>query len=373
VTEEDWPIVYREVHLIGGAYAVNDPNEKDKVYIFPNTLDGQQFVLKIPNFGKLFYELRKLKINKIVGVEFLYHVMQIDEISPTEWRTYSSYKNNSWAHIEAFWRWGNISFEAYKCKNGHLWDLSKRIQHQITTLNNSLQHLSLTYRRQLKSKVADGFKDNMRFENGYSSYIYDSFQHFLFDACMLRDYIAEFVFHYVVPPEVKLGEKHMTTTSKIYNKYFKNRDVTSDYEVYFKDICSPMGWLNELGVYRDLVMHACPLSMPKQRVWIRTKTIELLGEKSLPQIIAPIPKKPLDLKSERDSFKYFSDFERQASAFFNQANDEDESIDILSFACDVMDNFSMLLWLTIEQSPIKGIRQSFGPHNIIGDVKMTKS
>ncbi|MCU8395879.1 hypothetical protein M2G63_20510 [Vibrio vulnificus] len=369
MVNNDWPVAFREVHLIGGAYAINDPNEKDKVYIFPNSLDGQQAVLTIPSYSKLFYAIKKLRISKIVGVEFLNHVNQIDGISPTEWRAYSSYKSNSWAHIEACWKWGDISFEAYKCKNGHLWDLSKRIQHQITTLNNSLQHLSSTYRRQLNSKVADGFEDNERFENGYSSYIYDSFQHFLFDACMLRDYIAEFVFHYVVPLDVKSGEKHMTTTSKIYNKYYKSREVSSDYEVYFKNICSSNGWLNELGVYRDLVMHACPLSMPKQRVWIRTGTIELLGNKLLPQIIAPIPKKPLDLKNERNSFKYFSDFERQANAFFNQANDEEESIDILSYAIDVMDNFSTLLWLTIEQSPLKGIQQTFGPHNIIGNVR----
>ncbi|WP_434145436.1 hypothetical protein [Photobacterium leiognathi] len=161
----------------------------------------------------------------------------------------------------------------------------------------------------------------------------------------------------------------MTTTSKIYNKYYKNREVTSDYDIYFKNICSSNGWLNELGVYRDLVMHACPLSMPKQRVWIRTGTLQLLDNKLLPQIIAPIPKDPLSLKNERNSFKYFNDFEQQANAFFNQANDEDESIDILSYAINVMDNFSELLWLTIEQSPLEGIQQTFGPHNIIGKVR----
>jgi len=34
----DWPIVFREVHLLGGGYAINSPEEKDKVFIFPNTL-----------------------------------------------------------------------------------------------------------------------------------------------------------------------------------------------------------------------------------------------------------------------------------------------------------------------------------------------
>jgi hypothetical protein len=221
----------------------------------------------------------------------------------------------------------------------------------------------------LHSRITDGFKDNERFENGYSSYIYDSFQHFIFDACMLRDYISEFVFHYVVPQEVKLNEKHMTTTSKIYNKYFKNRDVSSGYEVYFKDICSLDGWLNELGVYRDLVMHACPLSMPKQRVWIRTATVELPGNKLLPQIIAPIPKNPLELKQDRNSFKHFSDFEQQVNEFFTQSNNPDESIDILLYALNMMDNFSELIWRTIEQSPLNGMQQTFGPHNMIGGVR----
>ena len=50
----DWPIVFREVHLLGGGYAINSPEEKDKVFIFPNTLTNQTAVLTLKNFNQLY-------------------------------------------------------------------------------------------------------------------------------------------------------------------------------------------------------------------------------------------------------------------------------------------------------------------------------
>jgi hypothetical protein len=292
---------------------------------------------------------------------------------PPEWRSYASFNDKRWAHVEAGWKWGQISYQAYKKERGHLWDLSKRIQHQISTLNNTFRSLSLAYRGQLNSKIKDDFKAGDRFENGYSLYIYDAFQHFLFDACMLRDYISEFVFHYVVPSELKARDVHMTTTAKIFNGFYKNREVQSDFDRYFKEICGQDGWLNMLSLYRDLVMHACPLSMPKQQVWIRCEATELLGGKLLPRIVAPIPNDPLALKTERNSFEFFRDFQKQADDFFGKSNNQDTSIDLLEYSCVVMDEFSKLLWLSAEQSPLEGEIMSFGPHNIIGDVRTIKS
>ncbi|WP_429170604.1 hypothetical protein, partial [Aeromonas rivipollensis] len=102
-----------------------------------------------------------------------------------------------WANIEACWTWSNIGNEAYTQQNGHLWDLSKRISHQATLLNKTLRDLSLAYRNQLFS-IVESFKPDNKFINGFSDDIYAKFQHFLYDACVLRDYISEFVFHYVV-------------------------------------------------------------------------------------------------------------------------------------------------------------------------------
>jgi hypothetical protein len=134
---------------------------------------------------------------------------------------------------------------------------------------------------------------------------------------------------------------------------------------YFKEICGQDGWLNKLSLYRDLVMHACPLSMPKQRVWIRCEATELLGGKLLPRIVAPIPNDPLDLKTERNSFEFFRDFQKQADDFFGKSNNLDTSIDLLEYSCVVMDEFSELLWLCAEQSPLEGEIMSFGPHNTL--------
>lgn len=367
----DWPIVFREVHLLGGGYAINSPEEKDKVFIFPNTLTNQTAVLTLKNFNQLYSSLNSLG-HKVIGVNFLYHEMHFDGSSLPEYRFYHDYKNETWAHTEARQKWGEISNSAYRMQKGHLWDLSKRIQYVIDTINNSFYDLSIIYRKQLNAKVIkNDLKIGQKFEDAFSSLIYDKFQIFLFNACILRDYIAEYVFHYIVPNDIKT-DKHMNTTSRIYKKYYEKRTVTSEFDKYFKDICSPTGWLHKLGVYRDVVMHACPLSMPNKKAWVRLDSINLIGSQQAPRIIAPIPRNPELIKLERNNYEFFQDFTKQVDQFFDRSNDEDKSIDLLEYSLEVMQNFSKLLWETIYLSPVQGEIMAFGPHNIIGDIKITR-
>ncbi|WP_243836576.1 hypothetical protein [Acinetobacter haemolyticus] len=272
----DWPHVRREVHLLGGVFAVNSPENKDQVFIFPNSFANKTPLITLKSFGQLYIGLEKFGL-KAIGTEFLYHTIHFDGSALPEFRFNSSYKDTNWLHDYARQAWGEISFSSYKIQHGHLFDLSKRIQYLINSLNNSFFGLSMSYRNQLNARVIKKeLKIGQKFEDAFSQLIYDKFQIFLFNACILRDYISEFVFHYIVPDELKL-EKHMTTTSRIYKKYYKDRSVETDFDKYFKEICSPTGWLQKLGAYRDLVMHACPLSMPNKRAFIRLGSISLSG------------------------------------------------------------------------------------------------
>lgn len=367
----DWPTVIREVHLLGGGYAINSPDKRDKVFIFPHTLSNKNAVLAIEHFNYLYRDLRRLGLNPI-GTEFTYFESQFDGSDLPEWRFNYSYKKNVWAHSDARQKWGEISNSAYDLQKGHLWDLSKRIQYAIDTLNNSFQYLSVIYRKQLNARVVcKQLKIGQRFQDAFSSLIYEQFQVFLFNACILRDYLSEFVFHYLIPDERKT-DKHMTTTSKIYKKYYQGRTFKSEFDNYFKEICSDIGWLHKLGVYRDLVMHACPLSMPNKKAWIRLGSIDLKGGQEFPIIIAPIPKNPELIKLERNSFKFFKDFMNQAEMFFDQSNEKEDSIDLLEYSVEIMGQFSKLLWELIESSPVKGEMIHFGEHNIIGEIKISR-
>lgn len=362
----DWPYAHREVHLLGGIYAINDPEKKDKVFLYPNCIDGSKAVITIPEFKKLYGGIRKINLDPIIGVDFYWNEDQVEGICPPEWRAVTSISGQQWAHTDLGWRWGRISNQAYKEELGHLWDISKRIERQISTLSDTYRSLSLAYRNQLHSKVESGFEVGGKFENGYSSYIYNAFQHFLFDACMLRDYLSEFIFHYVVPSHIKDDITHMAITSKVFQKFYKGYEVETELDIYYKNICEDGGWLNILGCYRDLVMHACPLSMPKQRAWIRCETIAIGNNKQLPRIIAPIPKNPAVIKNDRNSFKYFKDFKAQANDFFGKSNNKDESIDLLEYSSEVMSEFSVFLRLAVERSPVEGITMVFDRRNIVG-------
>lgn len=368
----DWPQVLREVHLLGGAYAISSPEKKDKVFIFPNTFDNKSPVITLKSFGQLYIALDRFG-TKAIGSEFLYDAIHFDGSSLPEFRFYHDYKSNQWAHDYARQSWGEISVSSYRLQNGHLFDLSKRIQHMITSLNNSFFELSMSYRNQLNARVIKkDLKIGQKFDDAFSHLIYDKFQIFLFNACILRDYLSEFVFHYVIPNEIKT-EKHMTTTSRIYKKYYKDRGVETEFDKYFKEICSSTGWLHKLGSYRDLVMHACPLSMPNKRAWIRLGAISLSDAKQLPRIIAPIPKSPDLISTERNKFEFFTDFTGLIDQYFDRSNDESESIDLLEYSVEVMQNFAKLLCETIPLSPIEGQMMIFGRHNIIGEVKITSS
>ena len=121
----DWPHVRREVHLLGGVFAVNSPENKDQVFIFPNSFANKTPLITLKSFGQLYIGLEKFGL-KAIGTEFLYHTIHFDGSALPEFRFNSSYKDTNWLHDYARQAWGEISFSSYKIQHGHLFDLSKR-------------------------------------------------------------------------------------------------------------------------------------------------------------------------------------------------------------------------------------------------------
>ena len=107
--------------------------------------------------------------------------------------------------------------------------------------------------------------------------------------------------------------------------------------------------------------------MPNKRAWIRLGAINLSDEKKLPRIIAPIPKNPDLISIERNKFEFFSDFTGLIDQYFDRSNDESESIDLLEYSIDVMENFSKLLCVMCAEKTggfnLVNYRHSSGVHH----------
>lgn len=368
----EWPWAGRHVHFLGGIHAVNNP-KSGNIDVFPRTLDGINLSIEMPSYKHLYLELEKIGLKDVIGTEFFTSPDNYNGTSPPEWRTQTRFKDISWSHLEAERRWSNIANEGYEKNNAFLWDISKRISHQIRTVNESFKVLAFSYRNQLSTRVKKENLDfNSRFLDGYSSKIYDAFQHFLFDICSLRDYLSEFIFYFILSEEEKSGEHHMTTTSRIYKKFFKDKPQGTALRNYYKSGCSDKGWLNELGAYRDLVVHACPLSMAGGNVMLRMGSVSIADGKVLPKIIAPIPNNPEEIKVKRSSFESFKGLENKVTEFFERANDTRNSRDILTYAFEVMLNFSEFSWRILNDSPFKGRQITITSKDIIGDIQVIK-
>jgi len=366
----NWPIAWRDVHFLGGIHAINLPSS-NKVKIYPSTTDDKTAIITIPTYQQLYVGLDQLGLNELVGTEFYTDISQIDGSAPSEWRVHTAYKSKSWSHIEAIWHWSHISNQGYKLKNAFLWDIAKRISHQISTLNESFKVLSRRYRDQLMGRcIQEKIEIGSKFEDRFSKDIYNSFQHFLFDACTLRDYLSEFIFHFILSDEEKSGVKHMNMTSRIFKKYFKDKSQPTVFRKNFKSACGKNGWLNILGSYRDLVTHACPMSMAGGYFWIRVESLKLNDGKLLPKIVAPIPLNPEEIKLERNTLESFERFDQKLKEFFGKSNDEKQSVDILTYSKAVMGNFSSFIWELAEESPYKGIKHTITDDEIVGKIKI---
>lgn len=366
----NWPISGRDVHFLGGIHAINLPSS-NQVKVYPSTIDGKSAVITIPTYQKLYEGLAQVGLSELVGTEFYTDVSHTDGSAPSEWRTHTAYKSKPWSHTEAIWHWSHVSNQGHKLKEAFLWDIAKRISHQISTLNESFKVLSHRYRKQLMGRcIREKIEIGSKFEDGFSKEIYSSFQHFLFDACTLRDYLSEFIFHFILTDEEKLGVQHMNITSRIFKKYFKDKSQPTVFRANFKNACDKNGWLNILGSYRDLVTHACPMSMAGGHLWIRVESITLNEGKLLPKIVAPIPLNPEAIKLERNTLESFDKFDQKLKEFFGQSNDEKQSHDILTYSKTVMANFSSFIWELAEESPYKGIKHTITDNDVIGKIKI---
>ena len=187
----EWEQVVREVHLLGGGRALNgmDPS----VNIRPNAVSGKLAVVTLKSFGSLYSDLKLLGLEPI-GCDFITTTEAAEGQSPPEWRS-RNIVSPTWLCADQGHEWSFIANAAFKQKKGYLYDIASRISHQIRACEWRLRQLSEAYAEQLSSRLqSKSFQEGQRFLNGYTSLCYLALHSFLVEACVLRDYLAEFYY-----------------------------------------------------------------------------------------------------------------------------------------------------------------------------------
>ena len=292
---------------------------------------------------------------------------------PTNWRTYHPWQDTVWPCRDEIDRWAQIGYAASKTKNVKLWDVARRISHQLRVVQWRLRQISESYREQLHARAASaGFRTGVRFEDGFTWLAYLSVQAFLVDACVLRDYLAEF-FAAFACPDRDLSQRYQITRmaalrTKILDKITLSNEATSELQAITKE----GGWLFELGAYRDLVVHCVPLARADRSLQALTTELIITGVGPIPAISLPIPRDPSAIAQSRASGAHLATLEEELTFFVRANRGTAPSLDGLVYAYVSLDNLTKLTRMLAGHSPVAPELPHITEADFIGEIKITR-
>lgn len=355
---------------MGGCRAIN--NQGPVVQFNPPTLEGKQAQFQINQYGGIFHSLESLGFG-IIGVDFYSHVLEAKGSVPPDWRSYHRTSHTSWPTEEIAQRWRNIGHAAFKQKNGKLWDIASRIGYQLRVCDWRLREISEAYCNQLIAQIhLKSFKVGQKYEDGFSWLSYLSIQSFLVDACILRDYLSEFMADFIYNGTVELGNLRITAMGAFKKKVLNKITEPDGFTQELMYATSNGGWLTLLGNYRDMVVHSAPLVQAERKLFSVCNEIKIIGGGSMPIICCPIPENPDEISSSRSTGSHFEDFEKQFNVFVEAAKGDIPMIDGLDYASAALGNLAKLSEKAAEKSPILPEMMVIDSSNIIGEIKTTR-
>ncbi|WP_146256314.1 hypothetical protein [Pseudomonas sp. LLC-1] len=341
----DRPQVLRELHTLGGGRVINGLD--DTAFVQPAPLDAEEFDISIRDFTTLYSDISDLGLT-IIGCDF-YHGG--NEYNPPEWRPKNLRGAPAWICSEQGHRWLFLANSAFKRKQGLLYDICARISHQIRTCEWRLRQLSEAYFDQLNGRLKSGrFEAGQRFLDGHTSLCYLAFQAYLVDACVLRDYLAEFYTEVMLRPN---DHKLKITAIKGLLKIWKSNPPVDSAGSIFKASVDGEGWLSELGAYRNLVVHTAPLASADRTLLSFTRFITLSNGQELPAIKVPIPQNPSEIIGSRSSEHYFKDSELGFARNRNFIDDHTNTLDALEYAHTTLQKLAGLCESIILTAPFE--------------------
>jgi hypothetical protein len=352
---KDWPCCGREVHLHGGLLAINEPMS-DEVRFWPPKVQGNVVSIKILSYHSLHAALQARGL-QIVGTEFITHELEASGAAPTQWRSYSD--NAQEENWEACQRWSQISNAAFHHRNGVCYDLSSRISYQLESSSQRLKELSYSYRDQLKAIVLNpNSKLGRRLQDGFTNIVYQRFQSFLFDICILRDYLCEFVYIFSSTEGIREEGKNATTAGALLKRLQKNTTL-NDIEVELKEQMDNGGWIKELGAYRDLVMHSAPINIPTNSLYCIEESHKFTDAHEIQSVRFPVPSNPEGIFKERAKRENFDKYINEIDAISRRSLEEDGEYDCLQYAHTCLVRISSLSLMIAAMSPYAPMERYF--------------
>ena len=365
----DW-LAARTVHLTGGCRAYNS---FDPILEFePNVPSKPKAQITLRGYNTLFADLKNSGLVPI-GCDFISNSLEARSLVPPNWRTFHAWPDTIWPCQEEIDRWAQIGYAASNSKDVKLWDLARRVSHQLRVCAWRLRQVSESYREQLYAATGSGeFRIGVRFQDGFTWLAYLAIQAFLVDACILRDYLAEFYAAYACPDPDLVKGGQITRMSilkkKVLDKVTQSTDATRE----LKTATAEGGWLYKLGAYRNLVVHCVPLARADASLLALTTELTIAGVGAIPAISLPIPENPSAIAKSRAASTYLTVLEDQFLFFVRANRGATPSMDGLVYAYSCLDRLTKLIRVLASYSPVAPEVPHITDADVIGEIKVTK-
>ncbi|WP_139306129.1 hypothetical protein [Methylomonas sp. LWB] len=354
----EWPSI-RVVHLKGGLRCVNEASPKCELY---PTSQNQSFIFNTPQYKQLYRSIESLN-QEIIGIEFIDNSYQAKGADVPEWRAYNKSCSDRWKNEKAATLWGDIGNSAYTIKDGRLWDLSNRISHQLRVCGWRVKELSDTYHDQLVAVLErENYAKEVKFTDSFTWLCYLSIQTFLVDACILRDYLAEFIAAHIV--DYYTHNQHITSMSALL-KSIKKVSIEDMLISELLSITSENGWLKALGEYRDLVVHSAPIARAEKILFANYRLIEFCNKK-IPIIECPIPQNPSRAFKARHNRSLFEDFDELIRTLAGLTGESNISVDGLNYCHSMLGSLSSFAYKVGLRSRVEPAIKTISNSDVIG-------
>lgn len=341
---------YRTIHLSGGRRAYSTLDKKLSIDPWRPDDASQHFEVTSQPYYAVFNQLLLLGFSPI-GCDFAFEEMDRRHASPMYWRSYLPMGRREWPCNDLSDDWSGVAYAAIKAKDAACWDIANRLSHQMQVINWRLRELSEAYRKQLIVQLeGKPGQTGMRFSDTFTGLVYMAFESFLVDAGILRDYLAEFYASALQTKGVDIGAPKITTLKTLKKKYLDKSTDAAHVEVILRTATAEGGWVSELTAYRNLVVHAAPLSLADKSLFAVWTEVPLNG-RMVPGLKVPLPENPAEVVKKRSDGSLFDDPNLAFATFANILEDSPKARDALDYAQSLARDLAFLSWHMITVSP----------------------
>tara|TARA_R110002074_G_scaffold104105_1_gene224703 strand:+ start:529 stop:1659 length:1131 start_codon:yes stop_codon:yes gene_type:complete len=350
---DQMPMCERMVHVSGGILVVSEIGTTTAKF-WPRTVHGKEMEINFSEYQALYSAIESLGF-RIIGIDFIKHESEATGGTPPEWRSYTPITGKRCVNASSKQLWSQLATASFLAKNGLSYDLCLRIKYQLDSLAQRLKDLSASYQQQLYAHCLKGkHTSGRRFQDGFTDIIYQKFHSFLFDACILRDYLCEYVYLHSDDGKLVEAGTTVTTASKL-QKVLRKQNNLSRLEVGLRTQMEDGGWIKALGAYRDLVMHSAPINIANHNSWCIAQDKEAPHGEIFPSIKVPVPSDPAGLMSKRSMRENFDQYLAEMEVIARASFEDEGANDCLDYAALTTTNLSLISSDIAKLSPYKPV------------------